>query len=88
MSPKSLPVALPILTDFAKKAEHDPAIRHIEVLQQTDGGNHFTLLEEMPSQRAYDQFVDRAYVKAMRTDIQPLLGSPFDERLHHAVALR
>ncbi|WP_347555849.1 antibiotic biosynthesis monooxygenase [Robbsia sp. KACC 23696] len=88
VEPKDLSSALPILTTYAQRAAADPAVRHIDVLQQDGGTNHFTLLEAFRSQAAYQQFVAQSYVKQMRERIQPMLGSPFDERLHSAVVIR
>ena len=82
IEPAQVKVALPLLQTFTEQARHDPAVRHIEVLQQTGAGNHFTLVEVLQSAQAYKSFVQAPYVINMRTQLQPLLGSPFDERLH------
>ncbi|MDE1180964.1 antibiotic biosynthesis monooxygenase [Paraburkholderia sp.] len=87
IEPPQVKVALPLLASYAKHAAHDPAVLHIEILQQSGATNHFTLVEVMRSPAAYRQFVDEPYVRQMRTALQPLLGSPFDERLHSAVRL-
>jgi len=88
VEPKDLSAALPILTAYAQRAAIDPAVRHIDVLQQDGGTNHFTLVEDFRSHAAYQRFVAQSYVKEMRDSIQPMLGSPFDERLHSAVVIR
>ena len=67
VEPAQVKVALPLLQTFTEQARHDPAVRHIEVLQ---------------SAQAYKDFVQAPYVIGMRSKLQPLLGSPFDERLH------
>lgn len=82
IEPAQVKVALPLLQAFAEHARHDPAVRQIEVLQQTGAGNHFTIVEVLQSAQAYTQFVQAPYVISLRTHLQPLLGSPFDERLH------
>lgn len=87
VEPVDVKVALPMLKSYAQQAAQDPAILHFEVLQQTDAPNHFTFVEVMRSRGAYESFVEEPYVKTMRTQIQPLLGSPFDERLHSAVSV-
>jgi quinol monooxygenase YgiN len=82
IDPAQIKVALPLLQAFTEQARHDPVVRHIEVLQQTGAGNHFTIVEVLQSTQAYEKFVQSPYVISMRTKLQPLLGSPFDERLH------
>ena len=88
IEPAAVKTALPLLQSYARQAERDPAVLHIDVLQQDAGKNHFTLVEVLRSPAAYDTFVEEPYVKDLRTNLQPFLGSPFDERLHQAVAVR
>lgn len=88
IEPNELPRALPLLKSYAQQAAKDPNVLHIDVLQQKDAGNHFTLVEVMRSDGAYRQVVQQPYAKAMRAELQPMLGSPFDERLHSSVQLR
>lgn len=82
IEPAQIKVALPLLQRFTVQARRDPSVRNIEVLQQTGAGNHFTIVEVLQSAQAYKDFVQAPYVINLRTELQPLLGSPFDERLH------
>ncbi|MHC1481005.1 putative quinol monooxygenase [Frateuria aurantia] len=86
IDPDRLSVGQPLLQRYAGLAARDAAVSHFELLQQSDAPNHFTLVEVFPSLAAYHHFVEEAYVRQLRSDIQPLLGSPFDERLHHALS--
>ncbi len=54
----------------------------ILVLQQDGRPNHFTLLEEWRAQADYDTHLGAAHTRHFREALQPMLGSPFDERLH------
>ncbi|WP_310630957.1 antibiotic biosynthesis monooxygenase [Paraburkholderia sp.] len=85
IEPPKVPEALPALRAFEAQAKQDPAVASIEVLQQTGAENHFTLVEVLKSKAAYDAFVSRPYVRSLRETLQPILGGPFDERLHHAM---
>ncbi|MGF6573534.1 quinol monooxygenase YgiN [Paraburkholderia sp. GAS333] len=85
IEPKDLKTALPLLQSFEQQAAHDTAVVSIDVLQQMGAENHFTLLEKFSSAAGYDDFVSRPYVKALRSGLQPLLGGPFDERIHRAM---
>lgn len=82
IEPTNVNAALPLLQAFTEQARHDPSVRHIEVLQQTGAANHFTVIEVLQSTQAYQAFVQAPYVISMRSQLQPMLGSPFDERLH------
>ncbi|WP_321781789.1 putative quinol monooxygenase [Paraburkholderia sp. J94] len=85
IEPPKVPEALPALRAFEAQAKQDPAVASIEVLQQIGAENHFTLVEVLKSKAAYDAFVSRPYVRSLRETLQPILGGPFDERLHHAM---
>lgn len=85
VAPSQVAAALPVLQSFAQQAKRDPAVSHIDVLQQLGAPNHFTVIEVIHSRQMYDRFVEEDYVKTMRDKLQPMLGSPFDERLHGIV---
>jgi quinol monooxygenase YgiN len=40
------------------------------------------VVEVWKSRKAYDDHLAIDHVKAYRAKLQPMLGSPFDERLH------
>ncbi|MCS3471464.1 quinol monooxygenase YgiN [Pseudomonas sp. JUb42] len=88
VAPSQVATALPILQTFASSARQDPAVSSIEILQQTGAPNHFTVIEVIRSEAQYRQFVEQGYVITMRQRLQPLLGSPFDERLHSQIPER
>ncbi len=85
IEPPKVPDALPALRAFEAQAKQDPAVASIDILQQTGAENHFTLVEVLKSKAAYDAFVSRPYVRTLRETLQPILGGPFDERLHHVM---
>ncbi|KAF1070823.1 MAG: hypothetical protein GAK45_00684 [Pseudomonas citronellolis] len=86
IAPSQVEQAIPLLRSFAEHARHDPAVLDLQVLQQTGADNHYTLVEVLRSPADYRHFVETDYAKALRTGLQPLLGSPFDERLHSRLA--
>jgi quinol monooxygenase YgiN len=83
--PDSLRAGLACLRTYAADARQDPGARRIQLLQQIDRPNHFTIVEEWASQAAYNSHIGLAQTRHFRDAIQPMLGSPFDERVHTAV---
>lgn len=77
------PTAADLLKQLAAATVKEPGCIRFEVLQQSDRANHFALVGVWRNQKAFDDHEAAAHTKAFRTKIQPLLGSPFDERLHH-----
>jgi quinol monooxygenase YgiN len=68
------------LKAFAVEAGKD-AVRY-EVLQEPTRKNHFTLVTVWKDQAAFDAHLASPKTREFRNKIDPLLGSPFDERLH------
>jgi quinol monooxygenase YgiN len=83
VAPTGLGQAEGILRKFAADSRKVPGCERFELLQQSDRGNHFALVEVWRDQAAFDAFTAADQTRQFRTQIQPLLGSPFDERLHH-----
>jgi quinol monooxygenase YgiN len=71
-----------LLKAFAVEARHDSGSIRYEVLQEPTRKNHFTLVTVWATQKAFDAHLSAAHTHEFRDKIQPLLGSPFDERLH------
>lgn len=70
------------LQAVAQHARSESGCIKFQVLQQIGRPNHFTLVEEWASQGAYDADIGSPETRDFREKLQPLLGSPFDERLH------
>jgi quinol monooxygenase YgiN len=68
------------LKAFAAEAGKD-AVRY-EVLQEPTRKNHFTLVTVWKDQAAFEAHLSSPKTREFRNKIDPLLGSPFDERLH------
>jgi quinol monooxygenase YgiN len=71
-----------LLKAFAADAGHDAGAIRYEVLQEPTRKNHFTLVTVWKNQAAFDAHLSSPRTREFRDKIQPLLGSPFDERLH------
>jgi len=73
------------ILNYQKESAKDPGLKRIEVLQQNGHLNHFTIIEEWDNQKDYDSHISAQHSREFRSDLQPMLGSPFDERDHHAL---
>ena len=81
--PEGLAVAKPALQQYAADSRKDPGALRFELLQQSDRGNHFTIVSVWANEAAFNAHLAAAHTKEFRAKIQSALGSPFDERLHH-----
>jgi quinol monooxygenase YgiN len=74
-----------LLQQFAADSKHDPGVVRFELLQDNGRGNHFTLVEVWENSKAFEAHEGAEHTKSFREKLQPMLGSPFDERLHHVM---
>jgi quinol monooxygenase YgiN len=83
--PQFAVAASELLTKYRRDSLRDVGVKRIEVLQQVGHPNHFTIVEEWDNQDVYDAHISGSRSREFRTNLQPMLGSPFDERSHHAL---
>jgi quinol monooxygenase YgiN len=84
--PKFTKAGRDLLNQFAADSRKDAGAVRIEVYEDISRRNHSTVVEVWSSRKAYDDHLAAAHTRAYRTKLQPMLGSPFDERLHHLVS--
>lgn len=75
-----------LLQGYAQACRRAPGNLSFVLLREISRDNHFTLIETWRSLMDFKAHEDAAYTKHFRKAVQPLLGSPFDERLHGSLA--
>jgi quinol monooxygenase YgiN len=81
-APPDAATATKMLQQYAADARKEKGAVRIELYVQISRPNHYSLVEVWENQQAYDAHEASAQTKLFREHIQPLLASPFDERLH------
>jgi quinol monooxygenase YgiN len=81
--PKFAAAGRELLAQFAVDSRKDAGAVRIEVLEELGRPNHSTVVEVWESRKAYDDHLAVEHTRDYRAKLQPMLGSPFDERLHH-----
>jgi quinol monooxygenase YgiN len=51
----------------------------------TPSTNHFQLIEVYRNQRAFDAHIGAAHTILFRSQLQPFIGAPYDERLYQVL---
>jgi quinol monooxygenase YgiN len=74
------PAVAPMLVKLAEASRQEKGNLRFDVTQHTMRANHFTIVEVWQNQAALDSHVAAAHTKAYRDELQPLTGSPLDER--------
>ena len=80
--PSDTQSASALLDAFRRSSLRDPGAKGFEVLQEIGHPNHFTLVEKWFDQKAYDEHNLTKRTRHFRDRLQPMLASPFDERIH------
>lgn len=73
--------ATTLLRKLADESRADAGNLRFDILQHTQRANHFTIIEAWRTRAARDRHAAAAHTKAYREALQPLIGSPLDERL-------
>jgi len=71
-----------LLGEFGAHSRKDPGVVRFEVLREPPRPNHFTIVAVWANQEAFEKHLAADQTRDFRGRLQPLLGSPFDERLH------
>ncbi len=71
-----------LLQKLADASRQEAGNLRFDVLQHTQRANHFTVVEHWQSQAALDTHVAAAHAREYRDALQPLTGSPLDERAY------
>ena len=71
-----------LLRQFVADSRKDAGAVRVEVFEELARPNHSTVVEVWKDRKAYDEHLAADHTRAYRARLQPMLGSPFDERLH------
>jgi quinol monooxygenase YgiN len=74
-----------LLRRLAEASRREQGCLQFDVLQHTMRANHFTVVEIWENQKALDAHAAALHTKQYRDALQPISGSPLDERLYKAV---
>ena len=74
-----------LLKRLAEASRREQGCLRFDVLQHTMRANHFTVIEVWENQKAVDAHAAAPHTKQYRDGLQPVSGSPLDERLYKVV---
>ncbi len=83
--PPGVPAGVAALKQFAAETTKEKDCVRFEILQQDGRPNHLTLVGVWKDKKAFEAHDAAPYTKELREKMQPLVGSPWDERLHQLV---
>jgi quinol monooxygenase YgiN len=71
-----------LLQQYVVESRKDKGAVRVEAYIQVSRINHFTLVEVWENRQALEAHEAAAHTKKFREQMDPMLGSPYDERLH------
>jgi quinol monooxygenase YgiN len=74
-----------LVQQYIVDTRKDPGVVRIEASSEISRGNHISIVEVWQNQKAFDDHVAAAHTRQFRQQLDPKLGSPYDERLHHSL---
>jgi quinol monooxygenase YgiN len=74
-----------MLKDLAETSRKEAGSVRMDVVQHMMRANHFTVVEVWRDQKALDAHVAAPHTRQYRDTLQPMTGSPLDERVYRAI---
>lgn len=74
-----------MLRRLAEASRNDRGCLRFDVLQHATRTNHFTVVEVWQNQNALDAHAATPHARQYRDELQPMSGSPLDERVYKAI---
>jgi quinol monooxygenase YgiN len=74
-----------LLRRMVEDSRKDEGNLRLDVLQGATRPNHFTIVENWQSQKAFDAHAAAAHTRQFRDTVNPFLGSPMDQRVFKVV---
>jgi quinol monooxygenase YgiN len=71
-----------LVQQYVADSRKDKGVVDIEASAQISRVNHISIVEVWQNQKAFDEHVAAEHTRQFRKQIDPMLGSPYDERLH------
>lgn len=82
VDPSAEDKAKKLIVQHSAESRKDAGVVSYQALQRSERKNHFVLMEVWADPAARDAHTKAAHTQAFRKELQPLLYSPFDERVH------
>ncbi len=74
--------AVTLLTKMAEASRNEPGNGRLEVLQQLNRLNHFSVVEIWPNRKVFENHAASPAIIAFRNELQPMAGALYDQRLY------
>ena len=84
-TPDNIAKGTELIKQYVLDTKKDPGNVRSELLAQSNRPNHFMIQQVWQNTAAFEKHEEAEHTKEFRAKAQPMLGAPFDERLHFKV---
>lgn len=74
-----------LVQQYVADSRKEKGLVRIESFAQISRLNHISIVEVWQNQKDFDEHVASAHTRQFRQQLDPKLGSPYDERLHQTL---
>ena len=74
-----------LVQQYVADTRKDQGLVRVEASAEISRVNHISIVEVWQNQKAFDEHLAAPHTRQFRQQIDPMLGSPYDERLHHSL---
>lgn len=74
-----------LVQQYVADSRKDKGVVRVDASAEISRGNHISIVEVWQNKKAFDEHVAAAHTRQFRQQIDPKLGSPYDERLHQSL---
>ena len=71
-----------LVQQYVTDTRKDQGLVRVEAGSEISRGNHIMIVEVWQNKKAFDEHVAASHTRQFRQQLDPMLGSPYDERLH------
>jgi quinol monooxygenase YgiN len=85
LMPQNAAAGTAAITKYVADSRKDAGAVRVEAIAQNGRENHLVIFEVWQDQSRFDAHESAAHTRSFRATLLPLIGAPFDQRLHHLV---
>lgn len=74
-----------LVQQYVADTRKDKGIVRVEASAEISRTNHISIVEVWQNRQAFNEHIAASHTRQFRQQIDPKLGSPYDERLHHSL---
>lgn len=74
-----------LVKQYVADTRKDQGLVRIEASSEIARGNHISIVEVWQNRKAFDEHLAAEHTRQFRQQMDPMLGSPYDERLHQSL---